>query len=109
MLRPRWRTTVRTETGGVVTVSAEKGFLREAGNLVFHLSVLVVLVGFAVGSLFGYKGGVIRPVVAVVKSLASAIAIGSGAAVGREGPVHQEDHADLDDGAGDPRRPDADT
>ena len=36
-----------------------------------------------------YKGGVIRPVVALVKSLASAIAIGSGAAVGREGPIIQ--------------------
>jgi chloride channel protein, CIC family len=36
-----------------------------------------------------YKGGVIRPVVAVVKSFASAIAIGSGAAVGREGPIIQ--------------------
>ena len=36
-----------------------------------------------------YKGGVIRPVIAVVKSLASAIAIGSGAAVGREGPIIQ--------------------
>ena len=40
-------------------VSAEKGYLREAGNLVFHLSVLVVLVGFAIGGLLGYKGGVI--------------------------------------------------
>jgi len=36
-----------------------------------------------------YMGGVIRPIVAVVKSLASAIAIGSGAAVGREGPIIQ--------------------
>ena len=36
-----------------------------------------------------YKGGVIRPVVALVKSLASAIAIGSGASVGREGPIIQ--------------------
>ena len=36
-----------------------------------------------------YKGGVIRPVVAIVKSLASAISIGSGAAVGREGPIIQ--------------------
>jgi CIC family chloride channel protein len=36
-----------------------------------------------------YKQGVIRPVVAVVKSLASALAIGSGAAVGREGPIIQ--------------------
>jgi CIC family chloride channel protein len=36
-----------------------------------------------------YRSGVIRPVVALVKSLASAIAIGSGAAVGREGPIIQ--------------------
>lgn len=36
-----------------------------------------------------YKGGAIRPVVAVVKSLASAVAIGSGSAVGREGPIIQ--------------------
>ncbi|HVN30082.1 MAG TPA: chloride channel protein [Candidatus Binataceae bacterium] len=36
-----------------------------------------------------YKGGVIRPVVAAVKSLASAFSIGSGAAVGREGPIIQ--------------------
>jgi CIC family chloride channel protein len=36
-----------------------------------------------------YKGGVIRPVVALVKSLASALSIGSGAAVGREGPIIQ--------------------
>jgi cytochrome c biogenesis protein len=40
-------------------ISAERGYLREAGNLLFHLSVLVVLVGFAVGGLFGFKGGVI--------------------------------------------------
>jgi CIC family chloride channel protein len=36
-----------------------------------------------------YAEGRIRPVVAAVKSLASAIAIGSGAAVGREGPIIQ--------------------
>lgn len=36
-----------------------------------------------------YGRGIIRPVVAVVKSLASAVAIGSGAAVGREGPIIQ--------------------
>jgi CIC family chloride channel protein len=36
-----------------------------------------------------YKNGVIRPVVAAVKSLASAVAIGTGAAVGREGPIIQ--------------------
>ena len=36
-----------------------------------------------------YRKGVIRPVVAVVKSLASAISIGSGGSVGREGPIAQ--------------------
>ena len=36
-----------------------------------------------------YNSGRIRPVVALVKSLASAVAIGSGAAVGREGPIIQ--------------------
>ena len=36
-----------------------------------------------------YERGIIRPVVAIIKSLASALAIGSGAAVGREGPIIQ--------------------
>lgn len=40
-------------------VSAERGYLREVGNLVFHLSVVVVLVGFAIGSLFGFRGGAV--------------------------------------------------
>ena len=35
------------------------------------------------------KGGRIRPVVAIVKSLASSITIGSGGSVGREGPIVQ--------------------
>lgn len=35
------------------------------------------------------KGGRIRPVVAVVKSLASSLCIGSGGSVGREGPIVQ--------------------
>jgi len=36
-----------------------------------------------------YNGGRIRPVVAVIKSLASSISIGSGGSVGREGPIIQ--------------------
>ena len=36
-----------------------------------------------------YNSGVIRPIVAAAKSFASALAIGSGAAVGREGPIIQ--------------------
>jgi cytochrome c biogenesis protein len=40
-------------------VRAERGYLREAGNLVFHVSLVVALVAIAVGSLWGYKGTVI--------------------------------------------------
>lgn len=36
-----------------------------------------------------YKGGEIRPVVALIKTVASAVSIGSGASVGREGPIIQ--------------------
>ncbi len=36
-----------------------------------------------------YREGMIRPVVAVVKPLAAALSIGSGASVGREGPIIQ--------------------
>jgi cytochrome c biogenesis protein len=36
-------------------VSAEKGYLRECGNLLFHLSLLGVLLSIAAGGLFGYK------------------------------------------------------
>ena len=36
-----------------------------------------------------YKRGIIRPVVGLIKSLASALSIGSGGSVGREGPIIQ--------------------
>ena len=44
----------RAEDGGD-WISAEKGYLREAGNLLFHLALLGVLVSVALGGLFGYK------------------------------------------------------
>lgn len=37
-------------------VSAEKGYLRETGNLLFHLSLMGILAGVAVGHFFGFKG-----------------------------------------------------
>lgn len=52
--RRRFRVVVREDT-----VSAERGHLREAGNLLFHLSLLVLLVGVAVGSLYGWRGRVL--------------------------------------------------
>ena len=36
-------------------LAAEKGYLREVGNLLFHLSLLGVLLSIAIGGLFGYK------------------------------------------------------
>jgi cytochrome c biogenesis protein len=38
------------------SVAAERGYLREAGNLVFHISLVFVLVGVAIGVLFGFRG-----------------------------------------------------
>jgi cytochrome c biogenesis protein len=53
-----WRRVTR-QTDGVTEISAEKGYLREFGNLVFHFSLLGLLVAVAVGKLFGYEGNVI--------------------------------------------------
>ncbi|MDX1871627.1 cytochrome c biogenesis protein ResB [Mycolicibacterium sp. 120266] len=57
-----WRRTTRTESDGsaeVTEISAEKGYLREFGNIVFHFSLLGLLVAVAAGKLFGYEGNVI--------------------------------------------------
>jgi cytochrome c biogenesis protein len=55
----RWRVDVRDEDGGAVSLGAEKGYLRETGNLLFHVSLVALLVGIALGGLFGYKGTVL--------------------------------------------------
>ncbi len=52
LLRRR-RFRVRTGEGWV---SAEKGYLHEFGNLLFHVALLGLLVSVALGGLFGYKG-----------------------------------------------------
>jgi cytochrome c biogenesis protein len=36
-------------------VSAEKGYLREVGNLLFHVALLALLFSVALGGIFGYK------------------------------------------------------
>ena len=38
------------------SISAEKGYLRETGNLLFHLSLILILIGVSFGSLFGLQG-----------------------------------------------------
>lgn len=64
MRKDRWRVRTGgsegTEGGdGTVWLSAEKGYLRETGNLVFHLALVLVLFAVAVGGLFGWRGNVI--------------------------------------------------
>ncbi|MDA2891779.1 cytochrome c biogenesis protein ResB [Mycolicibacterium sp. BiH015] len=53
-----WRRVTRQE-GGSTEISAEKGYLREFGNIVFHFSLLGLLVAIAAGKLFSYEGNVI--------------------------------------------------
>jgi cytochrome c biogenesis protein len=52
---------VRAPAGTSVgtAVAAERGYLKETGNLLFHLALVVVLVSVATGSLFGYRGSVL--------------------------------------------------
>ena len=38
------------------SISAEKGYLRETGNLLFHLSLVVLLLGIGSSSVFGMRG-----------------------------------------------------
>ena len=40
-------------------MSAEKGYSREAGNLLFHVSLLVALVLIAGGKLLSYQGSIV--------------------------------------------------
>ncbi|KMO76032.1 cytochrome c biogenesis protein ResB [Mycolicibacterium obuense] len=53
-----WRRFTRSEGAGT-EISAEKGYLREFGNIVFHFSLLGLLVAVAAGKLFSYEGNVI--------------------------------------------------
>lgn len=43
------------------TVSGEKGYLKETGNLLFHIGLVGVIIGVAVGQLWGFRGDVIVP------------------------------------------------
>lgn len=50
-LKRRYRVDVRDDS-----VAAESGYLRETGNLVFHIALLGLLVAVAAGSLLSYRG-----------------------------------------------------
>ena len=57
--RRRWRVVTRELPDGGRALSAEKGYLRETGNLLFHLSLVLLLVGVALGGLYGFTGTVL--------------------------------------------------
>jgi cytochrome c biogenesis protein len=42
-----------------IELSAEKGYLKETGNLLFHLSLIALLLGLAGGKLWGYEGSIL--------------------------------------------------
>jgi cytochrome c biogenesis protein len=54
-LRVRRFRVVRRES----ELSAEKGYLKETGNLLFHLSLVALLLGLAGGKLWGYEGSIL--------------------------------------------------
>jgi cytochrome c biogenesis protein len=51
-----YRVEVRDADGERPSLGAERGFAKEVGNLVFHTSLIGVLVSVAIGGLFGYSG-----------------------------------------------------
>ncbi|WP_116041710.1 cytochrome c biogenesis protein ResB [Amycolatopsis palatopharyngis] len=54
-----WRVAEREEPDGARSISAERGYLRETGNLVFHFAMLGLIVAFALGKMVSYEGQVI--------------------------------------------------
>lgn len=52
----RYRVVRYQDAGPGASLSAERGYLREAGNLLFHLSLVILLIGVAIGGLFGFRG-----------------------------------------------------
>lgn len=56
---PRFRVEPAVEADGAQTLAAERGYLRETGNLLFHAALLGLLVAVAVGQLVYYRGQVL--------------------------------------------------
>jgi cytochrome c biogenesis protein len=58
-LRVRRFRVVRRDGARGPELSAEKGYLKETGNLLFHLSLVALLLGLAGGKLWGYEGSIL--------------------------------------------------
>jgi len=63
--KDRYRVAVYDD-GRSLSVSAERGYLRETGNLVFHIALLGILLAVGLGGGFGYVG---QKVIAVGQTL----------------------------------------
>ena len=50
---------IRRTDGAVTTLSAERGYTRETGNIVFHLSLVGLLIAVGYGTFVHYRGQVI--------------------------------------------------
>jgi len=57
--RRRFRTSRGAAGASRDSVTSEKGYLREVGNLLFHISLIALLIAFAVTKLFGGMGTVV--------------------------------------------------
>lgn len=53
--RHGYRTRLHTSDADHPSVAAERGYLKEAGNLVFHTALIGVLIAVAIGGMFGYR------------------------------------------------------
>jgi len=58
-LRVRRYRVVRRQGRSGPELSAEKGYLRETGNVLFHLSLLALLLSLAGGKMWGYEGSIL--------------------------------------------------
>ena len=56
---PGYRVDVHDEGDGAWSASAERGYLRETGNLVFHLALVGLLISVATGNLLHYRAQVL--------------------------------------------------
>ena len=54
--KSHYRVEIRDEENDHYSVGAERGYLREIGNILFHVAMIGILVGVAFGSLYGYRG-----------------------------------------------------
>lgn len=78
--KANWRVRVDREKK---FIAAEKGYLREVGNLVFHLAVVGIILAVGIGVLFSYRGQMlVREGTAVASTPTQFSSLSFGTAVG---------------------------